>query len=115
MAMKSMRWSQTLVVCGLLLVVLVTNGFAQKETSKVAGFKPRLPNYYAKLGLTETQRTKIYEIQGKYNDEISELQKKIDELKVREDKEVVLVLTPTQQKLLQHISIQSSTKSTPKK
>lgn len=65
----------------------------QKATKK----KPRgrLPAYFAKV-VTQQQREDIYEIQARYNAQIEELQKQIDELVAKRDQEVEGVLSAEQ-------------------
>ncbi|MFO0801344.1 MAG: hypothetical protein U0804_28090 [Gemmataceae bacterium] len=67
---------------------------------KAKGF---LPQNYGKLGLTDTQKQQVYELQAKYNSEIEKLDAKIRELKAARDKEVKAVLTPEQKKRLEEI------------
>jgi hypothetical protein len=69
-------------------------------TPKAKGFLP--PNY-SKLGLTDTQKQDVYNIQAKYNTKIDEYEAKIRELKAARDKEVKAVLTPEQKKRLEEI------------
>ena len=70
-------------------------------TAKVAK-KPsgRLPAYYGKVGLSDEQRTDIYEIQSGYRPQIADLQKQIDSLKAKQAAEVAAVLTAEQKKKL---------------
>lgn len=75
----------------------------------------RLPANYAKIGVSEEQRKKIYEIQGKYDDQISVLQKQLADLRAKEKAEVEAVLTPEQKKTLQSVSEESQKKAAEKK
>ncbi len=56
----------------------------------------RLPAPYGKIGLSEEQRKKIYDIQNKYEPQIDELEKKIEDLKKQQAAEVETVLTANQ-------------------
>lgn len=62
-----------------------------------------LPPSWSKLGLTDTQRQDVYNVQSKYNTEIDKLDAKIKELKAARDKELKAVLTPEQKKRLEGI------------
>lgn len=82
---------------------------------KAAKSGDRLPANYAKIGVSEEQRKKIYEIQGKYNDQIAALQKQLADLRAKEKAEVEAVLTPEQKKALQTASDESQKKAAEKK
>ena len=82
---------------------------------KAAKSGDRLPANYAKIGVNEEQRKKIYEIQGKYDDQIAALQKQLADLRAKEKAEVEAVLTPEQKKALQSASEESQKKATEKK
>ncbi|MDB5346191.1 MAG: hypothetical protein JWP89_4568 [Schlesneria sp.] len=76
---------------------------AAKEEAKPNakdGKKGRLPAQYGKLGLTDPQKTKIYTVQGKYEDQLDALEKQISDLKAKRDQEVEAVLTADQRKIL---------------
>lgn len=75
----------------------------------------RLPANYAKIGISEEQRKKIYEIQGNYDDQIAALQKQLADLRAKEKAEVEAVLTPEQKKTLQSVSEESQKKAAEKK
>lgn len=101
-------------------VVAQESGKAAK-TEKAEGAKKaaksgdRLPANYAKIGISEEQRKKIYEIQGKYDDQIAALQKQLADLRAKEKAEVEAVLTPEQKKTLQSVSEESQKKAAEKK
>ncbi len=76
---------------------------AAKTDAKAEAKKGRLPANYGKLGLTEPQKVKIYGIQGTYDDQLDELQAKIDALKAKRDQEVEAVLTEDQRKILKNL------------
>lgn len=83
-----------------------------KKAAKPEG---RLPANYAKIGVSDEQRKKIYEIQGKYDKDIAALQKQIADLKAKEHAEVEAVLTPDQKKALQSANDESKKKAAEKK
>lgn len=76
---------------------------AKPAAEKTDAKKGRLPANYGKLGLTEPQKVKIYGIQGTYDDQLDELQAKIDALKAKRDQEVEAVLTEDQRKILKNL------------
>lgn len=65
--------------------------------------KGQLPQNWKLLGLTDTQTTKVYTVQAKYNTEIDALEEKIKELKDKMSKERLEVLTAEQKKRLEEI------------
>ena len=72
-----------------------------KKDAKKAKSDNRLPNNYGKVGLTEDQRKKIYDIHDRYSTQIDELEKKIAELKAKQTTECEAVLTAEQRTSLQ--------------
>jgi Spy/CpxP family protein refolding chaperone len=77
--------------------------------------KGRLPNNWGKLGLTSTQRDKIYSIENSYAAQIEELQKKINDLQSKRDAEMHGVLTADQQKQLATVTSDSTKTKSAKK
>ena len=71
---------------------------AQKPTRK----KPRgrLPNYYAKLGISSKQRSEIYDIQADYKTKVEELEKQIVALEAEQKSKVEAVLSNSQKQRL---------------
>ena len=65
--------------------------------------KGTLPQYWKQVGLTDEQRQRVYALQGKYNSEIAALETEIRELKAKQKKEMMEVLTPEQKKRLADI------------
>ena len=65
---------------------------AAKERAKPRG---RLPAHFADV-VTAEQREEVYAIQGKFNDQIAELEAQIASLRTQRDMEVENVLTPEQ-------------------
>ena len=82
---------------------------------KAAKSGDRLPANYAKIGVSDDQRKKIYEIQNKYDKDIAALQKQLAEIKAKEQAEVEAVLTPEQKKSLQAATEETKKKSSEKK
>jgi len=102
---------------GIVLVAFVACGIiwaqeAPKPTAKAAAEKVtgRLPNNYAKLGISEAQRKSIYGIQAKYNDQIDALMKQIEDLRSKRDAEVEGVLTPEQKEKLKALQKDAAAK-----
>lgn len=58
--------------------------------------KGTLPQGWGKLGLSEDQKNKIYDIHAKHNSKIEELEKQIKDIKDKMYKEQAAVLTPEQ-------------------
>lgn len=75
---------------------------AEKSKSKVATkeTKHRLPRYYAKLGLTDAQREKIYGAQDKYAAEIDKLEKQLADAKSKQEADCRKILNADQKKQL---------------
>lgn len=116
------------VVCGFVSVVIVCvsaypmavaqeAGKAAKAEGgkKVAKPGDRLPANYGKIGVSDDQRKKIYEIQNKYSEQIANLQKQLAELRSKENAEVEAVLTAEQKKALQAANDESKKKAAEKK
>lgn len=76
------------------------DGKPKEPAAKLKGF---LPANWAKLGLSEDQKQKVYETQAKYKKELDELRKKMDDLKDKEKKDLEEVLTKEQKAKLKDI------------
>jgi hypothetical protein len=72
-----------------------------KKDEPTAKVKGRLPQYWGKIGLSDSQKQTIYQIQGKYGTEIEKLHAKIREMETTRDKEMRAVLTDDQKKSLE--------------
>lgn len=121
----------SLVTCALVAVGLVSltagpsvvaqeSGKAAKVekgegAKKAAKSGDRLPANYAKIGVSDEQRKKIYEIQNKYDDQIAAFQKQLADIRAKELAEVEAVLTPDQKKALQAANEESKKKAAEKK
>ncbi len=121
------------LLCGLLLLGITTisvgpvvvaqeaSKAAAKTTEKAEGAKKaarsgdRLPAGFGKIGISEDQRKKIYELQNKYDDQIAALQKQIVDLRTKEKADVEAVLTADQKKALQAANEESQKKAAEKK
>jgi Spy/CpxP family protein refolding chaperone len=90
-----------LVVVGSPWVV----GQDSKKDTKDPAPKARgtLPQNWGKLGLTDEQKSKIYEAQGKYRAKIDALKRQMQELQDQEKKEMEAVLTDAQKARLREI------------
>lgn len=113
------------VVCLVVVVSLVGSGVLSgvvaqdaKKTEETGAKKrsgDRLPANYAKIGLSEDQKKKIYDLQSKYEGQIDVLEKQIVDLKAKQASEVEAVLTDVQKKSLQDANEESKRKSAEKK
>lgn len=65
--------------------------------------RPRLPNHYGKLGLSDEQKQQVYAIQAKYQPQLDELQEKIRALQIERRMEINTVLTKGQKQRLKEI------------
>ena len=88
---------------------------ADAKGTKKASSGDRLPANYAKIGLSEDQKKKIYDVQNKFEAQIDTLEKQIADLKAKEKAEVESVLTPEQHKALQTAIEDSKKKAAEKK
>lgn len=88
---------------------------ADAKGAKKVSSGDRLPANYAKIGLSEDQKKKIYEVQNKFEAQIDSLEKQIADLKAKQKAEVESVLTPEQHKALQTAIEDSKKKSAEKK
>jgi hypothetical protein len=122
----------SLLACGLVAFgiggIAVRPVVVAQETSKAAakgekseGAKKaakagdRLPPNYTKIGISDEQRKKIYEVQNKYEDQISALEKQIADLKAKQKADVEALLTPEQKKSLEAANEESKKKAADKK
>jgi hypothetical protein len=76
-------------------------GQEPKKDDPPTKIKGKLPTHWGKIGLTDTQKQTIYQIQGKYGSEIDKLKAKIEELETTRDKEMKAVLSADQKKALE--------------
>ena len=90
-------WALTLLLGATLLTSaaprVLPSTFSIQDEKK---FTPRLPNYWRDLELTNIQVKKIYELQEEANEKIKPLEKQIEALKEKLDKDMRDVLRSTQ-------------------
>jgi len=115
MRMPSSRW--WIASCSLAVLLASSSLVGQdpakktpqepktKEPSEPTPGKARgiLPAYWREIGLTESQKQEIYKIQGKYNQQIEELEAKIKSLKEKMSEERFKVLSEEQKKNLEKL------------
>lgn len=98
--------SRMAVVMAMLLSVaslqVASYGFPPKAP-KAAKARGRVPANYAKLDLDEEQKTKIYDVQAKYKEQIDALNQQLKDLRAKEMQEVSEVLTAAQKTKLAEI------------
>jgi hypothetical protein len=70
----------------------------------LATFHGRLPAHYTQVGVTDTQRQKIYSIQSSYDAKITSLKNQLTEATAKRDAEVRAVLTADQQRQLDKLT-----------
>lgn len=95
------RIAAILVVVGLgLTFCTLVSGDDKKDGPKPKG---QLPQNWRKLGLDDSQVTKIYSIQAEYRGKIQPLEKQIADLKEKQLSEMQAVLTTAQKARLREI------------
>jgi len=77
---------------------------AADKKSDATTKKGRLPANFGKLGLNDTQKDKIYAIQGSYSDQLDALEAQVAAVKAKRDHEVEGVLTEDQRKVLKNLT-----------
>ena len=89
---------------------------AEKKPGKKspADYRGPLPFYYGKV-IAPDQKEKIYDIQAKYEAELSALQKQGKELLAKRDAEIDAVLTPEQREKVAAMRAEAKTKTPPGK
>ena len=88
------------MLAGLVTPIVVAQDKKDSPPGKVRG---QLPQNWGKLGLTDEQKQKIYEIRNKARVKIDELKAQIKDLQDQEEKDMVKVLTDTQRSRLREI------------
>ena len=69
----------------------------------LSAVRVRLPRYFGKLDLSESQREKVRAVQARYNEEILALQQQLTELRSKREKEAAKVLTKAQRTKLKDL------------
>ena len=87
-------------------------GEEKKAAKKAEG---RLPSNYGKIGLTDEQKKKVYDIQDRYDEEIKELEKKLADVKAKQTAEYEAVLTSNQKESLRTLNEETKNKASSKK
>ena len=91
--------------------VLAQNESPSKKTEK-GGAEGRVPAYYAQIGLSKEQRTKVLEVQASYAAKIDTLRKQIADMEAKRDVDVRATLTDDQKKKLDELSEAGKKKAT---
>jgi len=92
---------------GLLLVpVLKACADDKKDTTPVT--KSPLPANWGKLGLSDEQKTKLAQVQGKFKAKIDELTKQLKELRKEELTSMMDVLTDAQKARLKEMAVEKA-------
>lgn len=78
-----------------------------KDGDRSATPRGRLPANYGKIGIADSQRDRIYEIQGEFNDRIDVLLAQIEELRVERDQAIDKILTDGQRARLKELREES--------
>jgi hypothetical protein len=71
----------------------------EKGSTSGKGYR-RVPANFSKVGLTDEQRQKVYQIRGKYQNEITTLKSQIEDLQAKELTDCEGVLLDSQKKVL---------------
>lgn len=97
--MRFVRFTAFLV----LFAGITAGALVGQDKSSATKAKGTLPANWNKLGLSDEQKAKVYDIQTKYRAKIDDVKKQIAELQEKERKESIAVLTDTQRKKLKDI------------
>src|SRR5207248_403255 len=107
---REMLMSKFRMLLGVLLVALLVGGLAlaqdKKDTKDTppAKAKGTLPANWKKLGLTDDQVQKVYQIQTDHRGQIGALQQKIKQLQQEERTAMMGVLTDAQKARLKELA-----------
>lgn len=85
---------------------------ADKATAPRKKIVNRLPNNFGKLGLTESQRQKIYALQSQYRAQLEALTAQLEALREEQNEEIESVLTPAQKAELHKLQRATQNKRT---
>jgi Spy/CpxP family protein refolding chaperone len=92
-----MKFARSVAV--FTLFALATAGITTAQDKGKA--KGQLPTGWSKLGLSEEQKNKVYDIHTKHHTKIEDLKKQIKDEEEKMRKEQLAVLTPDQKKKLE--------------
>lgn len=97
----------------LLLAFLFAAGTYAQEGDSTAKKKRRgpLPFYYGKLGVSDAQREKLYDIQDSYEDKLKALRMEIKKLLAERETAMQETLTPGQKLRLQELKAEAEKKA----
>lgn len=90
----------------LLVVAMATWSPGQEKEKK---FRGRLPPYYSSI-VTDQQRQAIYQIQAKYDQQLTALKEQIEAVENKRDAEIEGVLTAEQKLLIKKASDEAAAK-----
>jgi hypothetical protein len=79
---------------------------AKAEPSAAPGSRSRgrLPMFYSQLELDDEQRSKVHQIQERYQADVQNLQKQMEDARAERDKQLSALLSKGQQKKLDELS-----------
>ncbi|MBI1347489.1 hypothetical protein GC163_14515 [bacterium] len=86
-----------------------------QETETTKSPSRRLPNNYAKLGLSDKQRSEIYKQQADYGERIDSLIRQVEMLRKERDDAIENVLTDEQKATLKNLLAETASKAKAKK
>jgi len=96
-----------ILVAAFALVIVsspwVAGDDAKATRDPAPKMRGQLPQNWGKLGLSDEQKQKIYEVQSKHRAKIETLEKQIAELKDQQRKDMEAVLTAAQKARLREI------------
>jgi hypothetical protein len=98
------------VLLGVLAIAVVLNAglFGDDKTEKKAKAKGQLPANWAKLGLTDEQKQKVYSVQEDYREKLADLEQKLKALRKQERQEMEKILTDAQKARLKEILLEKA-------
>lgn len=99
--MKAVRIAIVVALFGAISL----GSIVAQEKGKAKG---TLPQGWGKLGLSEEQKTKIYDIQAKGKAKLEDLEKQIKDLKEKIHKDELAVLTDAQRKKLKDMALEKA-------
>jgi Spy/CpxP family protein refolding chaperone len=103
------------VVCLVVLAALAAGKiFVDAQDQPLRG-RGRLPPLWSRLGLTDEQKQKVYQVQGEYAAKIDGLQRQIDDLRRKERADMEKVLTNAQKARLRELLTGRAPAETPAK
>jgi len=93
----------------IVQVALLMAGISFADEPQKSPNKPktkvvrRLPNNYGKIGLSNSQKDKIYGIQSDYRSKIGEILRELEDLRTQQSLDIQSVLTEDQKKELNKV------------